>query len=352
MGLSVAIAIDSTLVADTVAGGPAGDPSAGIAETYATPGPYPDPSLTIQSSLIENSAGVGVTVTTGVLHLLASVVRDSQPQAGIAGEGITMGDGSDLTIRGSLLERNRGGSVGATDTDVTIDSTLVRDTLPGLLGLAGSSGPPLAFARSAEITGSKRAPQAGITGSVFEGGGGIGVLLDGVAGTLGGVVVRNVAATDADRGYGVGLAVRSNATATGSLSARGLLVDGAVAMGINVDSVQADFIGVHVRNVTTDASGAFGDGITVDQSTASIRQSRIEGAPRAGISAFGSQVTVDSVALTCDAIALDSETAVVELASTYQFAGPATCSCNDSSQQCQVLSSSLSPPQPIQATTP
>jgi hypothetical protein len=344
VGSSTAV-IDSTLVADTVAGTDSGGQSAGVVSSYNTGGTFPAPDVTVRASLLENNAYAGIGVTKGTMHVLSSVIRDTQTLAtGFAGVAVSAADTTDLTIRGSLIERNHGVSVGAVDTDVTIDSTLVRETLPSVVG-GGLSTTPTQAARSTELTGSSRTPQVAVTGSVFEGGAGIGLLLDGAAGTLTGVVVRNVA-SDTDRGWGVGVGVESGATAAGSLQAQGLMVDGTVAIGIFVEQAQANLTAVHVRNVATDASGGFGDGITVDGSTASVTQARIEGAPRAGISAFGSQVTLDSVAFTCDAIPVDEET-VNAIDSAYDFAGPASCACNDASQQCQVLSSSLATPQPI-----
>ena len=74
-----------------------------------------------------------------------------------------------------------------------------------------------------------------------------------------------------------------------------------------------------------------------------IRGSRIEGAPRAGVSSFAGRITLAGSLLWCNLIDLNGED-YMGIPSQFHDAGGNGCACNDDVRTCKVLSSHLEPP--------
>src|SRR6185503_17600797 len=106
-------------------------------------------AVVVQGSLVESATARGIDVDDGAIVLEHSELRDTQPDgAGNEGFGVAGGEStSSVTVRGSLLARNRHATVVGFGAQVEVDASVVRDTLPresdGCCGIAVGVRPDL-----------------------------------------------------------------------------------------------------------------------------------------------------------------------------------------------------------------
>ena len=115
---------------------------------------------------------------------------------------------------------------------------------------------------------------------------------------------------------------------------------------IVVYTADATIDSIHVEGTRATADGQYGDGVVamVDSKIA-LTRSRIGASPRAGISTFGSHVTVGATTLECNAIDLDGEAYPDESSpGAFETQPLDACGCDADKHACQVLSSALAPP--------
>jgi hypothetical protein len=97
--------------------------------------------LTVTSSAVIASAGVGLAMTSGTANVATSVIRDTASASdGTAGNGVSAVSGATLSIDSSWLLRNREVSIviaGAGST-AQISNTTVTDTQPNAMGQFGA----------------------------------------------------------------------------------------------------------------------------------------------------------------------------------------------------------------------
>ena len=145
-------------------------------------------------------------------------------------------------------------------------------------------------------------------------------------------------------------------TETGARAAaaiRSSLVDGNHDLGLVVASSDVSVDATLVRGTLARASdGGFGDGVVVvaagGPASAVVSTSRVEGSARAGLASFGAHVSLGTTALECNTIQLDSEPFVGQTP-TFEDLGGNVCGCAGEESPCQVLSTSLTPPEPLAA---
>ncbi|MBW2458821.1 MAG: right-handed parallel beta-helix repeat-containing protein, partial [Deltaproteobacteria bacterium] len=100
-------------------------------------------SVTLSDSLIEDNQDHGAIATGATLTVERSLVRGTQPWNGIAGPGLGIqadpqtGEQAVLTVRGSLISGNHDAGVGVYGGTTTVDGSVIRDTLPGASGAFG-----------------------------------------------------------------------------------------------------------------------------------------------------------------------------------------------------------------------
>jgi len=101
------------------------------------------------------------------------------------------------------------------------------------------------------------------------------------------------------------------------------------------------------------ADALFGDDVIIaaayDEHAASavVSGSLLASAARAGVGAFGAQVQLGTSAVQCNEIDLDAETYLGQ-EPTFVDLGGNECGCDGTSVVCQVLSSELGPPNPLE----
>ena len=137
-----------------------------------------------------------------------------------------------------------------------------------------------------------------------------------------------------------------------TLAVRSCYVAGGSTAGIAVYAGTGTIEDTEVRDTGTVGGSGQGtaDGIVaVDHAIVTLTRTHVEGAARAGVSAFSANVTMSSSGATCNAIDLDGEVDP-GIGDPYAFdlsAGANACGCDAMSTTCRVLSSGLAPPAPI-----
>jgi hypothetical protein len=302
-GPDMALVISNTmdLVVDRVWVHDSGDVGMAIAPAW---GPA---SATVSRSLVENTAGVGISAASSSLEVIETVVRDIADGPigegrGIAAERISDGPLS-FTLRSSIIERATGVGIAIAGIEATIESSLVRDTRPEQVGLGLGRGmtiqdtlPP--SAARAEVV---------IRQSLLDGHHDAGIFITGSDVEIEHTVVQNTAPNAADDTNGMGIVAQyTPATEESSdLVIRESLVEQSHDTGIGLSCSRGVFESVIVRDTQprpTDGWRGIGVIASYDptggagaspRANLALSWSLIERNRVGGLSVFGSTATVD-----------------------------------------------------------
>jgi len=165
------------------------------------------------------------------------------------------------------------------------------------------------------------------------------------------VIVRDVSVNAADTyAWGMALGMSFDIITPGSGSVRYALVEGVPGLGIAAPGeASLSLDGVWVRGLLPSAISdgiSAGSGVSAEATYLAdidIRGSRIEGAPRAGVSSFAGRITLAGTLLWCNLIDLNGED-FEGVPSEFHDAGGNGCACNADVRACKLLSSQLEPP--------
>lgn len=371
-------------------------------------------SVEVSGSLVEQARGIGIYNAGAAAMVEASVVRDTRPQAidQRFGRGIAVEDHpgttgqSQLTLQGSLVERNRENGLYVSGSDATVDSSVISDMLLQESNQMGGRGVHV----NADVNGV--ATTALLQRSIIVRSRGAGVLVEGAVASLDRMVVRDtisevgvtvdgtgVLALDAasgtrasvqldasvvERNHGFGIfAMGSEAHITGVIvrdtqprgsdqrAGRGINIQDDPGSGIRSNAEVRGSLVVNSRDggivlVDSDAvvdativrateaqlsDGAFGDGVLVAVETGAdtlmvLTRSQIERSARAGVAAFGATIDMGATLVDCNAIDLNGESFQGR---DFQFsdAGGNRCGCEAVRRDCTALSSGLNAPLPL-----
>jgi len=270
-----------------------------------------DTSTTVAESLVERNGKQGVRAGSASLVLESSVVRETLPDAGsqLFGHGLILSSCAPVTgstgcvprprrpahVRRSVIEGNRVAGVQSVDTEVTIEDTVIRNTLPeeasGAFGYGFSSY--------------MYCPPEGCTADLVE-----------------------------------------------DLTLRHVFIDSSTAMGIVATGHRLDIADTVVRDTTSaPGDGLFGDGIGLlspfSGTPSAIVGTHIIRSARAGLSIFGSHASVRDVRITCAPIeiALDPNQGVDPV---LEDGGNNLCGCPVADGPCKAASAGLEPPTPLE----
>jgi hypothetical protein len=199
---------------------------------------------------------------------------------------------------------------------------------------------------------------AEVRSSLIEDNHDIGVQASGSDVTLDSVVVRNTLPRALDALFGRGVEIRLSCfdfvcdpDARGNATVRNSLVEATLEHGVLVAGADATFEGVVVRGtVARAADGLLGDGITLFSFTSPasgiLTNSRIDHSARAGLSSFGGTATLGSTHITCAPFELDGEPWDGQDPALRDPGGNA-CGCPHADQSCRMVSGSLQPLDPL-----
>ncbi len=332
------------------------------------------PAIAVRGSVLERNDFMGIFAAGSSVVVEDSVVRDNEPGPAVTGGGAGIFSASDearpdlapsLEVRGSVIERNRSFGIAAFSTSAIIERTTVRDVVaqPDEMaqdGVAvGVAADPVAPAP----------PEVRITASLFERSRLAGLMLNGAAATVEGLLVRDVEAQfgELDLGWGIVVDADEDGVHRGDAAITGSVVERARAAGIGVVGSNADITATVVQSARAqELDGKLGDGVLVamrhaesgEPIPASCTATRLVvlDSARAGLSVFGGSVVLADSVLSCNAFDMSADR---QFFTTFRPGAPLgdgevslvdqggnRCGCGDESRTCRAESSQLAPARP------
>jgi hypothetical protein len=346
-------------------------------------------NVTVTSSLFERTGDVAVRANESDITLDGVAVRQTTPVDGVAGSpGIGFeADFSHVTIRGSTFEQFYGNGIIIGGSEATLERVTVTDgsKLPngdGKIGgilvqsvegtpskatvrmsaVANQSGPGISVVQSSALIESTLVRDA-MQALVFKGGAialhettettvrytviadsqfvGLGVV--GGAASFEASVVRDMRL---EAGLGACVVAGSiGAPGPTTLTVRSSLLDQCAAVGAFVYEANLVMETSLVRDVLPDVNGKVGDGVMVlneaaQTGSASLMGVRIEGAYRAGASAFGGRIDAGDTSISCAKYGFVGEKSG-PFDFTFNLVADNACGCPETTDVCQVESPGL-----------
>jgi len=239
-------------------------------------GVEPDPDtkarakLTLRSSLVARNRHVGVFVAGSDATLESTAIVGTLPQASDSKDGVGIfaqhekgtTQKSNVIVRGSLLASNRLTGIYLKGADLTLDATAIRDTLvedKSNLGGAGATADESDDGHGHAVPSSMT-----ISGSHFERNSACAIYVANGALTMDATLVRDTKpAHDGGAGCGVEAAAYENLKTKPTVVIRGSVFERNMTYGIGILSGEATIEDTVVRDTRSRTDGAFGQGIAL-----------------------------------------------------------------------------------------
>jgi hypothetical protein len=323
--------------------------------------------LSIQGTLIERASEVGLTLDGAEAVVESSAVRDTRPVAdtsGVFGVGIwsahsVKASQPDLTLRGSIVERNVTGGVASFGGALHVDSSVIQGTRSDpvqhqfgqgvfldldkwgepvqaqILGsvirdnqLAGISAVSASLSVENTVLATNKAMDAGsggiglsighvnvtqplatlsMRGCLVQGNQMSGLSIQGASGQVETTRIVDTAPEQPSHEQGIGISVGSLQGEPVVCEIRSCWLEGNSDVGVAIHDATAIVEHTTVRKTLPQASdGQYGDGVTIvsDHGAASLRLTdcRIESSARAGLSIFGATAILSGNTFRCNQI--------------------------------------------------
>lgn len=311
-------------------------------------------SATIRQVVLARNREVGLMVGASDVSIERTTVRDTLPEVstGQGGRGIGIeGSPNGLVrstgaIRESLIERAGGVGMFAAAADAIVESTIVRGGAEAPGGSAPGRGVEARHLSSAAPT------TLTIRGDVIEGNADIGILLGGVHAEIDETLVRGTRPNLTSGWFGRGIQIQDFDGRVSTATVRRTRVEESYDLGVGIMDASVTIEATTIAATHPRASnGSFGDGLVVEsfegsRSEAIVRDSRIERSARAGVANFGGRIVVGQAVLECNPIYMNGET-VNGFDFAFEDQGDNVCGCDGAPRACQVLSSMLTPPEAV-----
>jgi hypothetical protein len=312
-------------------------------------------NVTVTTSLVERSTSAGIAVLASDLTVDGVLVRDIAPgfSGQVDGFGIGIGLQDDLqspqrstaTIRDSAILRTIGLGLRNQGSDMTLEGVSVIDTFPTE---SGTFGHGISFLDT-DVT------VQPATGTIYATGveraHDVGIVVASSSALVENTVVRDTLPKLAtgEHGYGIGIQRPVLGSPFTSATLRDVLVENVIAVGVLALNAELFAERLQVIGVAVQASdGLYGDGIVYTAlSHGDIRDSYIEGAARAGVANFGSEMSMGTTTLECNDIQLAGQD-LLATPFTFTDAGDNHCGCGKQTDDCKVLSANLLPPAAVE----
>jgi hypothetical protein len=339
------------IIEDSVVGGPTPQADRGIA-IEADPATGTRGDLTIRGTLIQNTRSVALFGQAADVEVDYSVVRGtvSRSADGRFGRGVSFeddplnGERASAVMRSCLVEGNQEHGVMVGGADGTLAGLIVRDTLPQDSGQALGRG---VATETSVVTGQRG--NLTVRGSVIERNHEVGLFVTGSDGFIYGTIVRHTLPNGENPASGTGIAVQEHAPAgaSASLTLHGSLIHDNFRVGLIAMAATVTTTGTVIRDTrVVPDTGLYGDGVSLIDSNAGLSFSLIEANARAGCALWGSIAALEGVGIECNVIdmTIDDNAATT---TAFDDAGGNVCGCAGNVVECKALTSSLSPPGPL-----
>jgi hypothetical protein len=258
-------------------------------------------SITISASLFESTKELGVNVDGSSATIESTVIRDTQPKSnGTNGRGINVQayfvakKRATLTLRASLLERNHDAGLTAISSDATVETTVIRDTKPKSDGEGGHG------IRIRDNADTQERATLTLRTSVLEQNHEVGVYVIGSDADIEATVIR---ATQPNSAGNVGDGITSIPGVLGrsNVTLRASLVEQNHSAGVSAWGSDATVEATVVRATQPQSDGTWGGGVQIltdptthERSTLTLRASVLEQNHSFGAIVDGSDATIDS----------------------------------------------------------
>jgi hypothetical protein len=277
-------------------------------------------------------------------------------------EGLARGNGS---LVGSVVDSNHEDGVAVFGADMLIDATVIRNTQPTPLagrGIGLTIGVSCDDTPMGYICDNTVRANATVSRTLIEKNHIAGVLIGASDATFDHSVVRLTAPGGPDQRYGLGIDVSASCellpdggsycdpNGPSSATIRATLIDQNHDVGLYVLSSNAVVENSAIRQTASRPDGILGDGLSLHndmgQTNVSVHNLLVSDSARAGISVFGSALSMSSSHVRCAAINLHgsangpSEFAVDDV-------GGNACGCPLPNEACKLLTADIEPPQPF-----
>lgn len=301
------LTLESTVVRDT-------QPAAGsqlfgrglyivLDEASGTPA-----QVVVRRSLIQGNREAGVAVLESSLVMDGTVVRGTLPPASgsLLGAGVwaehVQDDPMSVLLRSSLIEANYLRGVTSTDADLTVEATVIRDTVPAPASQVEGIG---VIVQNTTLANGR--PRLTISDSLLERNHALGLDVDGAEVSVRGTTVRGTLpqVSDGTNGRGINIEESPDTGETSTLVMVGSVVEGNHQMGVFVANAHASILGSVVRDTQTiPAELESGMGITIQDDGLSphgasleLRTSVVEGNRDVGLFLLGAPSTVEATVI-------------------------------------------------------
>ncbi|RLB48132.1 MAG: hypothetical protein DRI90_25660 [Deltaproteobacteria bacterium] len=262
-------------------------------------------AFTLSGALLEQNHEIGVFVGGSDATIESTVVRNTLPRASDQAYGIGIGIQPDpstgkrasATLRASLLEQNRDLGVLVGGSDAIIEGTVIRTTMPQASDQ--TSGRGISIDQILDMTG-----RANVTlrASLVEQNHDIGVFVQGSDAIIEGTIVRTTMpqASDLADGRGINIQHNPDTAVRANVTLRASLVEQNHLVGVVVLASDSTIEGTIVRDTLPQASNeARGVGIsaqpnqdTAERASMTLHASLVEQNHQVGVIVFGSDVTI------------------------------------------------------------
>jgi len=303
-------------------------------------------NISVKSVVAERNGELGVYLAGGAFDIEHVVVRDTVPSVrdGTAGWGMELGLGyqdgpTTAAIRSSTVERCHDQGIVVLDSKADFAGLLVRD-----ISTRAADG------RYGVGIGSNLG-QMTVQGSLIERAHMVGFLLTAGEATLEGVAIRDMLPQKNEiGGMGIASGPDPKTVQASNIVVRWSRIERCLGFGMLLRDPSALVEGTAVTDTKSGADGLFGDNVAVishyGPAAAAFSGMLISGSERAGIANFGANVSIERTRLDCNSIDLDGEV-YAERAFAFEAATDNDCGCHGVAHDCKVLSTSLTPPDPL-----
>ncbi|MFH2008530.1 MAG: right-handed parallel beta-helix repeat-containing protein [bacterium] len=265
--------------------------------------------LELSRSIVSGNRAAGLLLTGVDATVTSTLIRDTAPRLGDLdlGWGIAfqcdtvLGVCGRLSVTGSVIDSNTKGGLQLAAGDATVQSTVVRDSLPAATGLLGRGidawcDPELLVCGTVDVS-----------DSLVSGNHDLGVYASGMDATITGTIIRDTQPREVDGRFGRGIEANCSPI-TGecfSLTVLNSLITGNNNIGVRTIGIDAVLEGVSILDSRPNSEGVwqgeYGQGLTAtcnlnveECGSLELSGSRIVSSVTAGVSVTGVPGTITS----------------------------------------------------------
>ncbi|KYF76712.1 hypothetical protein BE11_44050 [Sorangium cellulosum] len=256
-------------------------------------------TLTLRRSLVERNRTIGVYILGADATMEASVVQGTQPQGdGRFGRGLSIEydpntrERASVTVRASLLSQNHELGMLVAASDATVEASVVQGSRAQSDGTRGAG-------IEIEDDGMGSRATLALRSSLLESNHGVGLRVEGSDAAVDAVVVRDTQ-PGLDGAFGRGIEVSSDKNEQGMLALRASLLEHNHDAGVLIAGASADIEATVVRGTQpmepTGGAGimVLGDPDTGGRPQLSLRASLLEENHYTGVHVLGSDATIEA----------------------------------------------------------